>query len=267
MNEKDIAKFPKVIRKLLEGKTYNLDDIGMSSSKVYIFNDMVLKVQEVNEESKTEYDIMKWDAVKDVVPNVLAYEVVENTSYLIMSKMDGKMLCSEEYMHNPRKLVKVMADGLKHLWSIDVSNCPCDYSLDKKLQMAKYNVENGLVDMDNCQPDTYGEKGFANSEELLEWLYDNKPDEELVLAHGDYCLPNIFGEGNEFKGFIDVGKMGKADKWQDIALGYRSLKNNIKGVYNGVKYDYFNPDILFEELGIEPDWEKIKYYILMDELF
>ena len=264
---KDIIKFPKSIQDLIEGKRYKLDDIGMSSSKVYIFDDMVLKIQETTEVTKTEYQIMSWEAVKGLVPKVLAYEVVGSVSYLLMSKMDGKMLCDEEYMNNPQKLVKIMAEGLKRLWSINVSNCPCDYRLYKKLEMAEYNVENGLVDMDNIQPDTYGEEGFANPKELLKWLYDNQPEEEITLTHGDYCLPNIFGQDEEFKGFIDVGKMGKADKWQDIAIGYRTLKNKIKGAYVGDMYEKFDPNMLFEELGIEPDWEKIRYYILMDELF
>lgn len=29
----------------------------------------------------------------------------------------------------------------------------------------------------------------------------------------------------------------------------------------------FNPELFFEALGIEPDWKKIRYYILLDELF
>lgn len=50
-------------------------------------------------------------------------------------------------------------------------------------------------------------------------------------------------------------------------LYYRSLKHNFEGKYGGQKYENFNPDILFEKLGMEPDWEKIRYYILLDELF
>ena len=50
---------------------------------------------------------------------------------------------------------------------------------------------------------------------------------------------------------------------------FRALwyKHNFDGIYGGKKYEDFNPDILFEALGIEPDWEKIKYYRLLDELF
>ena len=55
--------------------------------------------------------------------------------------------------------------------------------------------------------------------------------------------------------------------FDDIALCYRSLKHNFDGTYGGKVYEDFNPELLFEKLGIEPDWDKLKYYILLDELF
>lgn len=35
----------------------------------------------------------------------------------------------------------------------------------------------------------------------------------------------------------------------------------------GKVYEDFKPEMLFEKLGLEPDWEKINYYLLLDELF
>ena len=124
--------------------------------------------------------------------------------------------------------------------------------------------------MENVEPDTFGEDGFRDPEELLAWLYENRPEEELVLSHGDYCLPNIFGRKDEITGFIDLGKTGIADKWCDIAICYRSLSHNYSGRY-GQRFDVvcseYDDRQLFRELGVEPDWEKIRYYILLDELF
>ena len=39
------------------------------------------------------------------------------------------------------------------------------------------------------------------------------------------------------------------------------------GTFGGKVYPDFNPDLLFDALGIEPNWEKIRYWILLDELF
>ena len=80
-------------------------------------------------------------------------------------------------------------------------------------------------------------------------------------------MPNIFLGDGQVSGFIDLSRAGAGDKWNDIALCYRSLKHNFSGMYGGKIYEDFNADKLFETLGIEPDWEKIKYFLLLDELF
>ena len=46
-----------------------------------------------------------------------------------------------------------------------------------------------------------------------------------------------------------------------------SLKSNSDGTFGGKVYPDFNPDLLFDALGIEPNWEKIRYWFLLDELF
>lgn len=90
------------------------------------------------------------------------------------------------------------------------------------------------------------------------WNLDCKdcPKEELVLSHGDSCLPNIIFQNGEISGLIDLGRAGIADKWCDIALCYQSLKNNYNGRYSGCRYDSFNEMYYFNILGIVPDWEK-----------
>ena len=39
------------------------------------------------------------------------------------------------------------------------------------------------------------------------------------------------------------------------------------GFKGGKVYSGYHPDMLFEKLDISPDWEKLMYYILLDELF
>ena len=46
---------------------------------------------EYNKESENEYHIMKWLQEKLPVPKVLAYEILNEKSYLLMSKSDGKI--------------------------------------------------------------------------------------------------------------------------------------------------------------------------------
>lgn len=258
---------PVNIKKLIEGKSYTVDDIGMSGNQVLIFEDMVLKIEERSESVSEQVQIMQWLEGKIPVPQVISYEEWEGKSYLLMSRISGKMSCDTYYLEHPNILLEALADGLQMLWAVDVTECPRMRDLDVALAKARMRVENNLVDLDNVEPTTFGEGGFESPKQLLEWLESNRPVMEPVFSHGDYCLPNIFLENGRIKGFIDLGKAGIADKWQDIALCYRSLKHNFDGTYGGKVYEDFNPDMLFEKLGVEPDWDKINYYILLDELF
>lgn len=260
-------QLPEKIHALISDEAYQVDGIGMSEASIFVFEDKVLKIQERNIESENEFQMLTWLGERLPVPQVYAYESMGDKAYLLMSKCGGRMTCAPEYMQDPAMQVKVLASGLKRLWQVDVSACPSDCRLKNKLAQARYHVEHGLVDMDNVEPDTFGPDGFKNPEALLQWLCDHQPEEEPVLSHGDYCLPNIFGAGNEVSGYIDLGRAGIADKWCDIALCYRSLSHNYSGRYHGQEYSGYDDLLLFQELGIEPDWEKIRYYILLDELF
>lgn len=243
------------------------DTIGMSDSSVLVYEDKVIKIEKFCEESDREYKIMQWLKDKLPVPEVLCRGKDKEKNYLVMSRLSGKMSCDEEYMRQPGVLAEALAEGLKMFWKVDVSDCPYSSDLDEKLRMAKYKVEHGLVDVDNVEPDTFGPEGFENPQALLDWLIENRPEEELVFSHGDYCLPNVFLKDGKVSGFLDLGRAGVADKYQDIALCYRSFLHNYEGKYGGGSYGDVNPEIVFEKLGMKPDWEKIKYYILLDELF
>lgn len=258
-----MIQIPQKIKDLTANKNYTKDSVGMSDSQVILFDDMVLKIQQSSNETVNEAEMMKWLYNKLPVPELLAYETENDTSFILMSKIKGNMLCSDFYTDNSEKLLSLLADGLKQLWSINVENCPCNNTIDFKLAAAKFNVENGFVDLDNTEPETFGKSGFNSPEDLLKWLKENKPEEELALTHGDFSLQNIFAENDKISGFIDLGKAGIADKWQDIAICYRSLKH----IFSSKQNDKFHPDMLFEKLEIEKNEEKLKYYILLDELF
>ena len=224
---------PDSIFRLVDGKSCKPDNIGMSGSKIMIFEDSVLKIVPLRRENDETIRMMKWLEGKIPVPKVIAYEKDDEYQYLLMSRVSGKMSCDKYYLEHPKELLDILAKALKMLWNIDVSDCPRSRNIEVELSEAKYRVENNLVDMDNVEPTTFGKDGFENPRALLNWLYENKPDYEPVLSHGDFCLPNIFIEDGRVSGFIDLGDTGIGDKWRDIALCYRSLKHNFDGSYGG----------------------------------
>jgi aminoglycoside phosphotransferase len=254
--------FPENIMKYIKGRPFEQDKIGMSGSSVYVFDDLVLKIENDTKQSKEIVNMIKWLKNKIPVPEVICHEISNNKSFLLMSKIKGKMACDDYYLENSNKLLFQLSKAFKMLWSVDITDCPRIQDIDTKLKEARFRVEKGLVDINS-----FNVNGFSNPTELLIWLENNKPDYEPVLSHGDLCLPNILIESDEISGFIDLGHSGVSDKWVDISLCYKSLKNNFNGTFGGKIYPEFEPNKLFEYLHIQPNMKKIKYFILLDELF
>jgi len=71
----------------------------------------------------------------------------------------------------------------------------------------------------------------------------------------------------QITGFIDLGRSGAADMYVDLALSVRSLRHNLDGTYSSVSYPSVDPRRLYSLLGISPDEDLMRYYLLLDELF
>ncbi len=262
-----LKSLPYNIKKHIKDFSYGIDDIGHSGAKILCFeNDMVLKIELSSETSNTEHTMIKWLQNKLPVPKLIESCSADGYNYLLMSKLEGRMSCDEYYLKKPEELVRLLAEGLKMLWKVDISDCPYINVAENKLKSARLKIEEKLIDIEDFEPETFSENGFKDIEELYKFLEDNKPNQELLFSHGDYCLPNIFFNNiknivsdHSVSGFIDLGNCGIADKWQDIALCVRSLAYNLGT-------DAYT-DLLFEELEIEKNIDKIRYYILLEKLF
>ena len=68
-------EFPENINKILLNKNYHENTVGKTDSKVYMYDDFVLKVQKTSNETKNEFEIMK--KLNDKLPIPKAIEYVE----------------------------------------------------------------------------------------------------------------------------------------------------------------------------------------------
>jgi len=265
MNEMlDDLNIPQLIKDLIGDQSYEIDDIGHSGSTVLTFENMVLKIEPHTSNIDEAVENMRWMGKRVPVPQVIQYEVVGDKSYLLMSKVDGKMSCDPYYMEHPNEMVELLAEGLRMLWSVDISGGRQDWSLEGDLEKVRESLdrewETGRIVV---APDG---KALYSPEEVMDWLEENKPKEELALSHGDYCLPNVFFKDGKVSGFIDLGASGVADKYLDIADCYWSLKHNFNGFFGGKAYANFDPSILFEKLGPEIDVKKVQYILFIYHL-
>lgn len=257
--------FPEEIRRLVAGRADEQDHVGCSGSQVILYDDMALKIGPAPEAPDRELTILGWLRDRLPVPRVLACAVESGTRYLLLSRIPGQMLCASPLMDDVPRAAEVLAEGLQMLAEVDVTDCPVNAGLDWALRQAEENVARGLVDTAHAEPGTYGPGGFASPEALLRFLLDNRPEETPSLIHGDYCLPNVFTQDGRISGLIDLDGCGVGDRWNDVALCYRSLKRNCDGWWGA--HDGWTQSLLFDALGVQPDWEKVRYYILLDELF
>lgn len=108
-------KLPESISRLIAGKQYSIDDVGMSGSQILVFDDTVLKIVKCREENDNTVQMMRWLEGRIPVPRVICYEQDNEYQYLLMSKLTGKMSCDEYYMERPQELLTLLAEAMKML--------------------------------------------------------------------------------------------------------------------------------------------------------
>lgn len=204
-----------------------------------------------------EYERLIWLKGVFPVPEVLFFGVEFNYEYLLTSEVPGFHLTDQIPLDHLPKLIKKLAQSVRRIHNIPVEKCPFNKSLDVRLKEVKQNIMNGLVDTDDFD----GKRKGRSAESLYLELLETRPlHNDLVFTHGDCCLPNIlFNQSGELSGYIDWGNAGIADRYQDLAITYRSLTYNIG--------DYWAECFLNEYGVTQSNREKIEYYQLLDEFF
>ena len=259
-------RFPAAIAAAVGELPFREEGIGMSAARVYLFEDYVLKVSPAAPHAVREAQILSWlEKAGLPTPRPVAYAEADGQVWLLMTRIRGQMLCDPAVMRRPALLLDCLAEGLHALWSADIGDCPFTRTWADELDEAERTIRAGRFNPDNCEPETFGPGGFESPMALLDWLRKNTPPEERVLSHGDFCLPNLFTDGRRLSGMIDLGDCGIADPWRDLSLAWRSLKHNSDGHY-GKGYPV-DPDDLFRAAGVAKDPERLRYYLLLDELF
>jgi len=235
------------------------NETGKSAAHVYQFytneDSIFLKIDHTGSELNREVAIINWLTGKLPIPEVIEAFSMGDRTYLLMKAVQGQMVKSAIKAHSPESIVKALANGVNRLHSIDVTDCPFENTLDMKLTSARKLLENNQISTEDWEENTL----FESPEALLEYLENNRPEEELVFTHGDYTKENIFIEGPEVTGFIDLGRAGIADQWQDLALCIRTLRKLYKSETLIA--------LFLKIIEIPLDEKKLDYYIMLDELF
>lgn len=197
-----------------------------------------------------------WLANRLPVPQVLAYHEDEQHCYLLTSVIPGvdTATLAERPATDIAQLVRLLALGLRQIHAVPVADCPFDYRLSREIERVRVRIEQGLLGTHS-----FGSRCQGRTVDYLfaELLATAPVDEDLVLTHGDYCLPNILLDGDKLSGFVDLGRVGVGDRYRDLALARRSLIRNCGAAW---------VPRFFVEYGLsQPDEAKLTFYELLDE--
>lgn len=259
-------RIPAAIKRQIGDRRGQSDDLGRSGAQVMLYEDMVLKIQPDSRWAVNEHRMTRYLQDKLPVARIIEEAHVNGWHYLLMTRLPGVNLCDSSILDDQVKLADLAADALRQMWAVNVKFCPSDRTLKQKFIEIEQCLRNGTITRETAmQAETYGPGGFDSPAQLFEWLVKHQPEEELVLSHGDFCLPNVLVAGRQITGFIDLGDAGLADKWLDIEKVLWSMWANSTGKFGG-KCRRFDRKYLFDALGMPPDEEKLRYYSLLSEL-
>ncbi len=155
---------------------------------------------------------------------------------------------------HPRQAVTAVATGLRWLHErAPVVSCPYVWEAETRFTRARRAVEEG--DDWRQAPDDYL-AGWDRARALEVLARGVTRETDPVVCHGDPCAPNtlLAPPGGAFAGLVDLGDLGVADRWADLAVATWSLNWN------------FGPgweEVFYAAYGIEPDQEKIDFYRLL----
>ena len=253
---------PHELRQRLSGYRWHRQTIGRSQAGVFrLAADgkpaLFLKCERSSlfAELPSEAARLRWLAGQGIAcPDVIALESHAGHDWLLMSAVAGEDLASAPI--DPADVIDIMASALRDLHALDIGSCPFDHRLSRRIAVARARMEAGEVDESDFDDERQGwtaAKAFAELEAL------RPTTEDLVVTHGDACLPNFMAAQGRFSGFIDCGRLGVADRHQDLALACWSIRYNIGEIWIEPFLERYGPP--------EAEPAKLSWYRLLDEFF
>jgi kanamycin kinase len=163
------------------------------------------------------------------VPEVLSHgRDSESSGWLHSVGIPGVSAIAPQWKAEPRRAARAIGAGLRILHDqLPVSECPWSWRIIDRSALITNGDDNVLVDV-------------------------APPEDDLVVCHGDACSPNtLIAPDGRCAGHVDLGSLGVADRWADLAIATYSLTWNYSPAYE---------DELLAAYGIDRDDDRIGYY-------
>ena len=193
---------------------------------------------------------LDWAARYVAVPVTLDHGGDADSSWLVTAALPGQSAVAPRWLAEPETAVEQIGAGLRALHDrLPVEDCPFTASAEERL--AETRGRAGRLD-----PATWNaDHQHLTVDEALRRLADVPPVDRLVVCHGDTCAPNtLLTDDGRWSGHVDLGQLGVADRWADLAVATWSTQWNY-----GAGWE----ERLLEAYGVPPDPDRTHYYRLL----
>ena len=203
-----------------------------------------------------EAERARWAIAHVPAPEVLDLGAEEGVDWLMTAPIAGCDATDAQLRADPENLARLLGRALREFHDrLPVEGCPFDFRLDAALSHVRRRHSAGGIDPAR---DFHEEFAGMTATEAVELVERTRPEsEDLVVCHGDYCLPNIMFLEGRLTGYLDLGELGVADRWWDLAVATWSLGWNLGPGHEAT---------FLEEYGVSLDQDRNRFYRLLYDL-
>ena len=206
-------------------------------------------------DAAAEVERLRWARRYIEVPEIVARGADEDGAWIVTRALPGWSAVADRWVADPETAVVAIGRGLRALHDeLPVDDCPFSWRAEDRVIEARDRAERGALDPGDWHVEHVG-LGIAEALQILERI---PPVDHVVVCHGDACAPNTpIDERGECCGHTDLGCLGVADRWADIAIASWSTAWN---------YGEGFEELLLAAYGVAPDPERTAYYRLLWDL-
>lgn len=176
---------------------------------------------------------LAWAGRFTPVPSVLGAGADDEGEWLVTRALSGRSAVDPRWLASPRVAARAVGEGLRALHeALPVDACPFDWGVAVRLARA-------------------AERG-SGTQDARAALGEPPEVDRLVVCHGDACAPNtLLDDDGRWTGHVDLGALGVADRWADLAVATWSLEWNHGPGWDGDLLDAY---------GVAPDEGRTDFY-------
>jgi kanamycin kinase len=202
-----------------------------------------------------EAERTRWATDRLPVPKVIASGSDGAIDWMVTEELPGDDATVCKARMDRGELARELGRGLRRWHDAGpVAGCPFDLRLGTAIRIVEHRLSMGLISPEDFHSEHRGLDPVGAVRELHRLV---PRSEHLAVCHGDYCLPNIMLVGGQVTGYLDLGELGVADRWLDIAIGAWSVTWNLGP---GLEESFY------AAYGVEPDPGRIGFYRLLYDL-